>query len=155
MKKIILFLYVVFFVFGCSVESFENSQKKINTETIIGKWKIDKIQKYRGGMTSEDEAKTFIGNLITISKEKFNFLDNIVEKPKYKIIKILNKANEGVVGNKSLSSFYGYKTERKYIYQLVIYENDEIYMECEIDEDCLLFFYDGWILFANKETDKV
>jgi hypothetical protein len=117
-----------------------------------GVWIVTNVERYRGGLTTEEEAKSYIQKTITISKDKYIAFISSLSNPIYKYRKINNKLPEGVVSQDKTSSFYGYKMERDIIHLYEVYDKDELYADFEaISPNELLFMFDGWFFFSSRK----
>ncbi|HBE04554.1 MAG TPA: hypothetical protein DC049_19050 [Spirochaetia bacterium] len=118
------------------------------------------MKKYRGGLTEESDAKKFIGKFITVYKHEYVSVISTLKSPKYKINEVNVSIEEGIVPSalqRQVSTFYGYKIERKKILLFEIYDTSDgeesKYSHCEVlDNDTLLFSYDGWWIFTKRQS---
>jgi hypothetical protein len=138
----------------------KNSNIKSNQATFdfskisnfYGVWIITNVERYGGGLTTEEQAKSYIKKIITISKNSYVSVISSVSNPIYKYRKINNKLPEGVVPQDKTSSFYGYKMERDVIHLLEVYDKDGLFESFEvISQNELLIMFDGWFLFLSRK----
>lgn len=159
----IILVIILFYNFSYSdVKDNKNTHSNIKSNqatfdfskisNFYGVWIITNVERYRGGLTTEKEAKNYINKTITISKNSFVFLISSVSNPIYKYRKIDDKFEEGVVPQDRTSSFYGYKMERDIIHLFEVYDKDELYTNFEvISPSELLFMFDGWFFFGSRK----
>ena len=137
-----------------------NSNVKSNQATFdfskisnfYGGWIITNVERYGGGLTTEEKAKSYIQKTITISKNSYVSVISSVSSPRYKYRKISNRLPEGVVPQDKTSSFYGYKMERDIINLFEVYDKDGLFESFEvISQNELLIMFDGWFLFFSRK----
>lgn len=167
MRKIALLLLISLAITSYTIAKnakfkIANEANKVSTGTdqvdfsrisnFYGQWQIINIEKYRGGLTTEVEAKEYIGQSITIADNEFIFiLEGKVKRPIYKYKKINNKLPEGEVPMNKTTAFYGFKGDRDYVYLFEVYDSKEIFINIEIiTYDEIIIPFDGWLLFLNR-----
>jgi len=117
-----------------------------------GVWIITNVERYGGGLTTEEKAKSYIQKTITISKDSYVSVISSVSSPRYKYRKISNRLPEGVVPQDKTSSFYGYKMERDIINLFEVYDKDGLFESFEvISQNELLIMFDGWFLCLSRK----
>ena len=126
--------------------------------SLYGKYQVKNVVRYRGGLTTEDQAVARIGSCITIEKSLFKSQDLNMKNPVYKIDTYVVKSEEGEVIPKStrdfLSIYNGYRTDRKKVVSLNVFSPDnskdfEDSFEI-IDGEEILNLFDGFFYFFEK-----
>ena len=118
------------------------------SDNFKGEYCIQSVHKYRGGLTSEKEAKAFVGSKVLISEKLFISLAQEITNPIYKLSKERVVTEEGEVRELD-SIFHGLFTDRKAIVKINIFENSEEkypYTSLELFYDGRMFeLYDGYV----------
>ena len=139
-------------------KSSGESQNLYDMDDIYGKYVIKSHEIYGGGLTTNEEADSYIGNAVTFDKDVFITSSNEIKNPIYKIIRIPTP-REGEIISEYLSVRYGYEYKRNddNYYLIGIYEteddlkNDTVYTHYEIiSGDSLLNMFDGRFYFLEK-----
>ena len=116
--------------------------------TYYGIYEIISVEKYRGGLTTQEEANKKIGFSITLCPTNFSDGDHTIAKPIYRKSRKLILKEEGVVPSDRNSAFYGFMSNREYIEYISIFEPDDtksIYSQYEvIGKNILMESYDGF-----------
>jgi len=119
---------------GCNQVNKEKDaeKEKIIIDKIIGKWVFREARDAFKYVANErelipNEKESYYKNkAIIIGKKTMSFGDEIINNPIYKIdYYSTGYPEKGIVLPKSLSAFYGYKPERKYITQLFVFKDIE------------------------------
>lgn len=171
MVKILKVLVCLFFITSFSSGCAGDVEEGDLLNSLYGVYEVAHIERYRGGLTSREEAFKQLDTLVKVEKSEFSFWDGTVyENPIYEIKEhsVLNL--EGTVPSPSekFGNFYGYGQEREKIRTLSVYSqepNNPPYM-FEVVEDSLWMFLDGWfyrlerissddsVLSFNKNADS-
>ena len=126
-----------------------------NLEVFYGQWCAISAEKYRGGLTSESEAKARIGTKLTLTAQIYIEPDNTINSPVLKYVKEKIEHIEGVVPEKN-SIFYGIYPNRSYIEAVQIYESEDensLWNQLElIEKDTVIELYDGYVFVFKKCT---
>ncbi|QNI01816.1 hypothetical protein HXW73_02050 [Halomonas sp. SH5A2] len=118
-------------------------------EKLYGVYEVADIERYRGGLTSREEAFKQLDRLVKVKKGEFLFWDgNIYENPIYEIKghSVLNMEGDVPSASEKFGNFFGYGQEREKIRTLSVYSqepNEPPYM-FEVVEGNLWMFLDGW-----------
>ncbi len=130
-------------------ENYVESFNKEEINNLYGNWKIFDIANAGGTIETERTIRNQIGNKLILAKDKltFDFLDNKYEiiNPKIELETIENL--DETIAN-GTTYFFGYRTERKKIYSIII--KDVGCFEI-INFTELAIYYDGRIYFLQKE----
>lgn len=168
MKKIslsIILIIMLFFNLTCVDAKDKNnihSDSKSNQaafnyskiSNFYGVWIVTNVERYRGGLTTEKEARSYINKTMTISRDRYISLISSLSNPIYQYRKINNKLPEGVVSQDRTSAFYGYKMERDTVHLFEVYDKDEPFSSFEvISQNELLFMFDGWFFFLSRKQN--
>ncbi|KZN48291.1 hypothetical protein N474_22215 [Pseudoalteromonas luteoviolacea CPMOR-2] len=125
-----------------------DSAPKNKMKTYYGVYEVISVEKYRGGLTTQEEANKKIGGLITLCPTSFTDGDYAIAKPVYKNSRELLSKEEGVVPSDKNSAFYGFMSDREHIEYISIFEPDDtknIYSRYEvIGNNMLMESYDGY-----------
>jgi hypothetical protein len=145
-------------------------EKDASLEALYGEYFVANVERYRGGLTSSEEALKQVDTLVTLKESDFSFWDGTnYENPVYEIEDHPVSRGEGNVpsSDERFGSFYGYGHERDNIRTINVYSKESSkspYM-FEMVEDELWMFLDGWFyrlerasseggpLSFNKKTD--
>ncbi len=145
-----LWYVILFSATACSSEP-TNSHNLVG---FYGKYVITGVEQYRGGMTTEKEAKSKIKKEVFICPEKFIDADNQFKLPRYDYEAVNVEFEEGVVQSKYHSTYYGFMAERKLIHYLYLFSQDNpenIYQKYEtIGKDQIMKSQDGYFYFMKK-----
>lgn len=121
----------------------------IGLQEMWGEYEVTDVSRYRGGLTSEIEAKQRIGNNALVSEEIFFLWDKVsYEAPLYDAAchPILLVEGEVTVPWERKSDFYGIGMDRNVINVLkvaLVSEEGPRY-QFEVVDDELWYFFDGW-----------
>ena len=129
---------------GCS--SDEDAEKFLATYKVIA------VEKYGGGLTSEAAAKGRIGQLLVLSKGKFELRGATISQPNYRV-SCHPVPLEGEVPQERWSNFYGFDADRKVIEVLDVYDPHEHSSDPDFRFEVvegkggreLWEMYDGWL----------
>ncbi len=119
------------------------------------RYEIVSVEKFRGGLTSREEAEGAVGLEVAILANRFRLGEVVIDRPAYKLQCYPAATTEGEVDPYRWSNFYGFHTARRFIEVLAVYdsgssENPRYRFEV-IGPDELWRMYDGW-LFSLKKT---
>ncbi|QSX41873.1 hypothetical protein [Shewanella cyperi] len=142
---------IYFLILLLSIPIGANADNKI--EAFFGDWCVNKVTKYRGGLTTESEAKSKIGSKLSISPEVYIDSEKKIENPILKFKSEQVVLGEGVVREKD-SIFYGVYPDRKSKKVIEVYESlDENYPWSElelINNESFFELYDGYVYVYSK-----
>ena len=149
---IILILTKIFIFSGLS---FADSEC-VDLKEMWGRYDVVDVSRYRGGLTSEIEAKRRIGQHALISEDEFfiwdkaNYKDPLYDAACHHITLV---EGEVTVPWERRSDFYGIGMDRKVINVLKVTSVNEegLRYQFEVVEDELWYFSDGW--FYRMERD--
>lgn len=132
-------------------------EKDASLEAIYGEYFVANVERYRGGLTSSEEALKKIDTLVTLKESDFAFWDGMIyENPVYEIEDHSVSSGEGNVpsSDERFGSFYGYGHERDNIRTLNVYskESSEPPYVFEVVEDELWMFLDGWFYRLERAS---
>lgn len=120
----------------------------------FGEYVLTGVEKYRGGITSEKQAKDKINEKVLICPQKFLDANNNIEPPRYRLENVNVEFEEGVVLSKKHSTHYGFMTDRKriqYLYLLSPNGSNEVFQKYEkIGKDKIMKSFDGYFYFFKK-----
>lgn len=135
---------------ACSNENSSND----GIHDFFGEYVLTGVEKYRGGLTSQKQAKDKINEKVLICPQKFRDVNNNIEQPKYKLENVNVEFEEGVVPSKKHSTYYGFMTDRKsiqYLYLLSTSGSSEVFQKYEIiGKDKIMKSFDGYFYFFKK-----
>lgn len=135
----------------------EEIAKDAPLEALYGDYFVANIERYRGGLTSNEEAFNKLDTAVVVKESEFSFWEGIIyENPIYEIEDHPVSSGEGNVPSSAekFGSFYGYGHERDNIRTLNVYSketNEPPYM-FEVVEDELWMFLDGWFYRLEKAS---
>lgn len=124
-------------------------------EDLSGVYEVANVERYRGGLTSREEAFKQLDKIVSVKKNEFSFWDGTVyENPIYetKDHSVLNLEGNVPSASEKLGNFFGYGQERENIRTLNVYSQEPHqppYM-FEIVEGSLWMFLDGWFYRLEK-----
>jgi hypothetical protein len=124
-----------------------------------GDYRVESVTRYRGGLTTDSQAKSFIGGSAHIGGDRFSIRNISIDSPIYKAYSISVKNKEGSVVPQDTSVFYGYRDDRSEVRRLDVFRNikghpgpyPEDTLE-ELDRDTLLEMYDGWFILLKRKN---
>ncbi|MGX5174219.1 hypothetical protein ACUR5C_09390 [Aliikangiella sp. IMCC44653] len=156
--KLKVFLVTICFVLSLGACADTKQTSTIDLNDYLGDYHVTKVERYRGGLTTDQEALERVGKCSVINKELFKAEGVELQKPVYKIVEHIIKTEEGNVVSKNqrafLSIYNGFKTERKKVVSLNVYSPDDLkdYEDSFeiIGADELLNLYDGFFYFYKK-----
>jgi len=129
---------------------------------LMGRWRVVSVTKFRGGLTSEAEAKGNIGKAVLILQDRVSLRDTVISRPRYEI-SCHPRLPEGEVPTPSerWSSFYGFGMDRPEIVALDVYDlsrnKDYHYIRFErVDGEHgreLWEMFDGWLYRMERVVD--
>jgi hypothetical protein len=105
------------------------------------------VEKYRGGLTSRDQAEALSSREVELSAEQIRMGETTISQPRYEI-RCHPAPVEGEVTTDRWSSFYGYGTERPYIEVLDVFAANDMHPSFRfevIGPQELWRLYDGWL----------
>jgi len=143
--KLLLFLLSLVSFSVVAEESFEE---------FYGEWCVAEIETFRGGITSEVEARKWLKSSVLISENKFSSLSNEIESPVYKLsVENPREQAEGNIRQKD-SVFYGVYPDRKIIRKIEVYENEKeeypyTYIEI-VNSEKIFELYDGYVFTYER-----
>lgn len=120
----------------------------------FGRYEIHDIRNLGESITSDREARKWLGSFVELHQHRFSIRNTEISKPRYGFENIRVESLEGNVISKELSIFWGVATDRTLIKRILIFESQSeryAYEKMEvIDEDHLLDIYDGRIYFLRR-----
>lgn len=140
---------------GCTSASEASCAGK-PLEHYFGTYSVERVESYRGGLTSAEQAQQRIGEKVVIGTERLVSNFAAIDIPRYIIACYPNAAAEGEVPTQRWSNFYGLGVDRDSIDVLMVYaegdpENEPSYY-FEIVEAGLWELFDGWVYYLTPET---
>ncbi|KNC65573.1 hypothetical protein [Pseudoalteromonas ardens] len=149
------FLLINFSVF-LSVHCFSAVELEEITP-LLGKYKVESIERYGGGLTTKQQAWKRVGSDATLSNEVICILDIKIVNPIFKFVEY-PKSLEGNIPEIKLSNFYGIGLNRQKIKVLSVFEpedtGDEPLIRLEVIGDRILFLFDGWAYTLRKNDSN-
>ncbi|MFB9866085.1 hypothetical protein [Vreelandella sulfidaeris] len=132
-------------------------EKNETLERLYGIYVVSNVERYRGGLTSSEDAFKQVNTLVAVKESEFSFWDGtIYENPIYEMEDHLVSNDEGVVPSSAerFGDFYGYGHERDNIKTLNVYskESSEFPYIFEVVEDELWMFLDGWFYRLERTS---
>lgn len=147
---------VLLFTFFFSFSAFaENAGCNESLERIYGEYNIESVERYRGGLTSREQASSHLNTHVSINEDEFVFWNGVIYRdPVYEIENYASLSEEGNVPGPSerYGNFYGYGQEREEIRVINVRSqeaNSQPYM-FEVVEGELWLFLDGWFYRFKK-----
>ncbi|KAF7786159.1 hypothetical protein PRUB_a0636 [Pseudoalteromonas rubra] len=144
-----MFKFYNFFLFAIcmSANAIEIPKK------YYGEYCISEVFKYRGGLTTEAEAKSWLGKNVSLSNTQYVGISKTIESPTYKYSKSPNKVVEGQVPGRT-RLFWGVFPARTHLTQIDVFEPEDLvypYTTFEIVNDNKFFeLYDGYVYVLSK-----
>lgn len=137
------------FLISLSTVNAQVAEKDETLERLYGVYVVSNIERYRGGLTSSEDAFKQLNTLVALKENAFSFGDETVfENPIYAIEDHSVTDQEGVVPSSTerFGNFYGYGQDRENIRTLSVYSNEpnETPYIFEVVQDKLWLFLDGW-----------
>ncbi|CAH1043266.1 hypothetical protein [Halomonas sp. TD01] len=126
-------------------------------EYLYGTYCVTKIEQYRGGRTSRENALRQLNAQVKVNKREFLFWDgSVYEDPAYQIENHSVLKGEGNVPEVSerFGSFYGVGLERESITTLSVQSRslNELPYIFEVVDRQLWLFLDGWFYTLEKTS---
>lgn len=124
-------------------------------ESVYGVYTVEDVERYRGGLTSQEEAVSRTGALITVEDKNFLFWESLTcENPIYEVGVHNVLSDEGSIPDAAdrHGDFYGYGVDREFVKTLLVScqnSNDGSYL-FEVVENELWLFLDGWFYKLEK-----
>lgn len=124
---------------------------------VIGEYTTMEVTRYRGGLTSTEEAEQRIGERTKVSGNTFSLWGEVeYDEPYYEVACRSGRQEEGEVAvpSERWGSFYGFGDDRDVIVILYVLpaENEGARLSLEIVGDELWFFHDGWFYRMKREA---
>lgn len=126
-----------------------------SVQALYGIYSVEDIARYRGGLTTKEQAWNQLNEQVEIKDNKFLFWGGVsYEDPVYEIQEhpVLNTEGSVPGSVERYGNFYGYGQERDVIRTLNVHEeglNEPTYV-FEVVGDELWFFFDGWFYRLEK-----
>ena len=155
MVNIFKLFFIIFALFlspwAFSKDFFANQ----SLENVYGVYAVEEVERYRGGLTSQEEALSRIGALITVEDKKFLFWESLTcENPIYKVDVHNVLSDEGSIPGAAdrHGNFYGYGVDREFVRTLLVscQNSDGASYLFEVVENELWLFLDGWFYKLEK-----
>lgn len=154
MKKI-YFSVVFMFIVGIVIVFMRYPKGEVAFSKIsdfYGEWSVVDTQKFGGTLISDEEFKRLMENPLIIEKDHMIVFGVEITSPTYKYQRIDNKIVQGVIQDKTTSSFYGFYPDRKFIHQFRIMRGSETEGVFEVlSKEKLLFMVAGRIVVAERK----
>lgn len=153
-------LIIYFFVFiPFAVANAEFAEREDALEELFGTYYVSRVERYRGGLTSSEDAFNQLEAGVELKESEFSFWDGTVyENPIYEIEDHPLNRNEGNVPSSSekFGNFYGYGSERENVRTLNVYNRgtDVAPYVFEVVEDKLWMFLDGWFYRLERTSSE-
>ena len=148
MVRLLTILFFIFFSSSCSANEEKSTCSKFNVDQLFGTYKVVEYERYRGGLTTESNARERLGKTAVVEGKVFKVRKLVISDPSYKIT-CHEAATEGNVDENRFSNFYGFALERKSIDVLEVYSpkdaEGEPSIALEIVNNQLWELYDGWL----------
>lgn len=143
-----------FIMSGCASNPVVAAGASEGRKEFYGVYQVASVERYRGGLTSEDEARELVGASAVIADDKFVYREKDVADPVYKVECVPANLGEGNVDSRGLSNFYGFLTDRQEICLLHVSDSSGKFVwEFEIiNSETLWDLYDGWIFKLTKTS---
>jgi hypothetical protein len=124
---------------------------------LMGRYRVVSVERYRGGLTSREEALARVGERVLLSDAELNLYGRTLVAPRYNLLCHRFSREEGEVPTNEerlLSTFYGYRSDREVVWELeVSADNGEFYYAFEVVPSNggieLWDLSDGWIYFMR------
>lgn len=155
-KAGLLLLFALVVSLSVAAESVDSSK---SVKALYGIYSVEDIERYRGGLTTKEDAFNQLNKQVEIKDNKFLFWDGVsYEDPVYEVQEHPVFNTEGSVPSsvERYGNFYGYGQERDVITTLNVYEaglNEPGYV-FEVVGDELWFFFDGWFYRLEKVSSN-
>ncbi|MCC5881489.1 MAG: hypothetical protein JJU25_02465 [Halomonas sp.] len=125
-------------------------------QDIAGEYITTEIARYRGGLTSPEQAERRIGVSTRVTEHAFSLWNEVYyEAPSYEVVCHSQRQEEGEVAAPSerWGYFYGFGVDRNTIVTLDIVpsEQDGARLSFEFVDDELWAFIDGWFYRLERE----
>ncbi len=116
------------------------------------------MRRFRGGMTTREDAMGHMGERLLISRELFRLWNEVrYANPYYKVICHPVQREEGEVPlpTERWGNFYGFGMDRQVIVLLYVIPTSEEgpRYSFEIVNDEIWLFYDGWFYRTKRVSD--
>lgn len=152
-KKSLLFFLLVLM---CAAYTASANCGCPSLRNIAGEYTTIEVTRYRGGLTSSEEAERRIGESAKIADDAFSLWGEIhYEAPIYEVTCHLQRQEEGEVSvpSERWGSFYGFGVDRKTIVTLDVApsENNDVRWSFEFVGNELWAFFDGWFYRMKRE----
>lgn len=129
---------------------------------LMGLYRVMSVERFRGGLTTREEALARVGAQVLLSGAEFRIDSNEVASPQYKLVCHQFSREEGEVPTteeRLLSTFYGYGRDREVVWELEISaEQGSFYYAFEVVQGDggteLWDLNDGWIYFMHSVADE-
>ena len=117
-------------------------------------YEIVSVEKFRGGLTSREDAERGVGLEVAVLADLFRLGEVVIDRPVYNLHCYPVPTTEGEVDPHRWSNFYGFKTDRRFIEVLAVYESESSerpnYRFEVIGADELWRMFDGWLFRLRK-----
>lgn len=125
-------------------------------EAHYGIYQIEAVEKFQGGIITEEKAKETIGTQIVICPNKYQQGDFTIASPVYKFEQVKLSQEEGVIPSKDYSYFHGFMPQRTHIEAISVFEPtdlENLYTRLEvIGKDKLLEMFSGYYFKMSKKS---
>ncbi|MCP1316006.1 MULTISPECIES: hypothetical protein [unclassified Halomonas] len=149
MVNLTAFSFLLFWLLPIASTQAKNVDESVLIDSVYGLYEVHLIERYRGGLTTREEAFLRQDSRISVQEDVFTFWnDDVCENPHYAIENHYVNEIEGEVSSSSerYGNFYGYGEDRNVINELSVacHENDDATYSFEIVNGELWLFLDGW-----------
>lgn len=129
---------------------------------LMGRYRVVSFERFRGGLTSREEAAARVGTEVLLSTAEFKLGGKTVASPKYDLVCHHFSREESEVPTdeeRLLSTFHGYGTDRQVVWELEISASQgDFYYAFEVvrgdGRTELWDLSDGWIYFMHPVADE-
>lgn len=150
-------LCLLCFLVGCASDSNAGECSIKSVDDLYSKYVVVDAIRYRGGLTTEEQAKSYIGSEMFFLKNNFLIRGVSISNPQYKLLCEF-PLEEGEIPDKRRSYFYGFNTSRPFVSVLDVYDPSDStgypYVNLEIVDDQIWNLYDGWLYKMEKNNNN-
>jgi hypothetical protein len=120
-------------------------------ECAFGTYQIRSIEQYRGSLTPESEQRAFLNSQVIVQKNLFRYRGIEIANPTYRLEVIDLPTEEGDIGPKHVSAFFGYETSRLKVVLVSVYSANELKTTFEVISPTKLWKgKDGYYFVATR-----
>ena len=148
-------------VLFCTILSGFCNAKELNScfdqqmSVVFSTYEIVGVVKYKGGLTTEDDSKSRIGEHVAILADSFTHPAHSISNPSYKMICERSRTTEGDIGReRRWSTYYMHGVGREIIQAIEVYDSNAPFSHAhpvfEIVGDELWELADGWMYIMKR-----